>query len=98
VVGPNSGLEPPGDCELGDADNQDRCAKTVPGVFKPNRNGGDTEALDRVVVVGDARVFLSDETFIGNDEVDFLEVVAPMDELAQSLVPVEVEELLAREE
>ncbi len=64
----------------------------------PTRNGGDTEALDRVVVVGDARVFLSDETFIGNDEVDFLEVVAPMDELAQSLVPVEVEELLTREE
>lgn len=98
VVGPNSGLEPPGDCELGDADNQDRCAESVPGVFMPTRNGGDTEALDRVVVVGDARVFLSDETFIGNDEVDFLEVVAPMDELAQSLVPVEVEELLAREE
>ncbi len=64
----------------------------------PTRNSGDTEALDRVVVVGDARVFLSDETFIGNDEVDFLEVVAPMDELAQSLVPVEVGELLAREE
>lgn len=31
VVGPNSGLEPPGDCELGDADNQDRCAEPCRG-------------------------------------------------------------------